>query len=160
MNLVKTGSDLAWGPGVPTSELGEVISLLLNVFTFMFWGHEPRITLGILGWLWSRVKRSKLWLGKSESPWCRSPWAHGRQGDRGQCDSSYPLAQGWGSRMEMALGLGWNLTGLRKTVTQQIDLILVSEIDLNSWMSFGTLLEIWRVPTAWPVYRNGKYTRA
>lgn len=36
MNLVKTGSDLAWGPGVPTSELGEVISLLLNVFTFMF----------------------------------------------------------------------------------------------------------------------------
>lgn len=34
--------------------------------------------------------------------------------------------------MEMALGLGWNLTGLRKTVTQQIDLILVSEIDLNS----------------------------
>ena len=36
MNLIKTGSDLARGPGVPTSELGEVISLLLNVFTFMF----------------------------------------------------------------------------------------------------------------------------
>lgn len=32
----------------------------------------------------------------------------------------------------VALGLGWNLTGLRSTVTQQIDLIIVSEIDLTS----------------------------
>ena len=36
MNLIKTASDLAQGPGVPTSDRGEVISLLLNVFTFMF----------------------------------------------------------------------------------------------------------------------------
>lgn len=62
-----------------------------------------------------------------------SPWAHGRQGDRGLCAQ---LSTGTGvgePDRDVALGLGWNLTGLRKTVTQQIDLILVSEIDdLNS----------------------------
>ena len=41
INKIKSGPELPCEPGVPASELGEEISVLLNVFTSMFWVHGP-----------------------------------------------------------------------------------------------------------------------